>query len=323
MPAGKRENVYNTENRQTPDFFYRHQLTMAGKLTDFISVNTIRWQINELFIYKGYFNISPNPVEKFLAGYAFWPKIKVRYIPDLSVSCKDFEISNIQWIQYPELHISSKFRIFFLRILSLTTKSMVKKPGKIRLLVIEDNRLLREGISAMLLEQPDFKVVAALGAGEHLLEKIGKFTPNVVLLDLGLPSQNSLHLVESVKKKYPATKMIVMDLVPAQADIFEFVRAGISGFVLKDATTHHFLKTIRSVAQGTKVLPPLLTSSLFSQIVEDAINGPGKKISGVIDSIRMTKREKEVIHLVADGLTNKEIAHKLHLSIYNSKKPHP
>jgi len=191
--------------------------------------------------------------------------------------------------------------------------------GRIRVLVIEDNRLLREGISAMLLEQPDIKVVAALGTGENLLLNIGKFIPGVVLLDLGLRSQNSLRLVEAVKRASPETKMIVMDLVPMQADIFEFVRAGVSGFVLKDATTQDFLKTIRAVARGTKVLPSHLTSSLFSQIIEDAINGSPKRSLTLIDSIRMTKREREVIHLVADALTNKDIADKLHLSTYTVK----
>ena len=110
---------------------------------------------------------------------------------------------------------------------------MDKKIKKIRLLIIEDNRLLREGISAMLLEQEDIKVVAALGTSENLLEKIEKFTPSVALLDLGLKSQNSLHLVESMKREFPATKMIVMNLVPVQEDIFEFVRAGVSALSLK------------------------------------------------------------------------------------------
>lgn len=191
--------------------------------------------------------------------------------------------------------------------------------GKVRLLVIEDNRLLREGISAMLIKESDIKVVHSSGTADNILHKIREFTPNVLLLDLGLRTQNSLNLVKSVKKNFPETKMMVMDLVPAQADIFEFVQAGISGFVLKDATTQEFLKTIRAVAQGIKILPPHLTGSLFSQIVEDAINGSPKRNSELINSIRMTKREREVIHLVADGLTNKDIAQKLNLSTFTVK----
>ena len=188
---------------------------------------------------------------------------------------------------------------------------------KIKLLLIEDNRLLREGITAMIKEQPDLKVVAALGTSENILKKINTLKPNVTLLDLGLRSQNSLQVVKSVKKNFSGVKIIVMDLVPVQEEVFEFVQAGVSGFILKDATVDDFLRTIRSVAGGNKVLPPHLTGSLFSQIVEHAVSGP-KKFS-LIKSVRMTKREKQVIELIADGLTNKEIAQKLHLSTYTVK----
>jgi len=188
---------------------------------------------------------------------------------------------------------------------------------KIKLIVIEDNRLLREGITAMIEEQPDLKVVAALGTSENILVKIGTLKPNIALLDLGLRNQNSLKVVKSIIKKFTQTKIIVMDLVPVHEEILEFVQAGVSGFILKDATVDDFLRTIRSVAKGNKVLPPHLTDSLFSQIVEHAVSGP--KSSTLIKSVRMTKREKQVIELIADGLTNKEIAQKLHLSTYTIK----
>ena len=188
---------------------------------------------------------------------------------------------------------------------------------KIRLLIIEDNRLLREGIAAMIEEQSDIKVVAALGTSENTQQKVRTLKPNAILLDLGLRSQNSLQVVKSVKKNFPDVKLIVMDLVPTESDILEFVRAGVSGFILKDATIDDFLRTIRSVTQGTKVLPSLLTGSLFSQIVEHAVNGKGT--SRLIESVRMTKRERQVIELIADGLTNKEIAQKLHLSTHTVK----
>lgn len=188
---------------------------------------------------------------------------------------------------------------------------------KIKLIVIEDNRLLREGITAMIEEQPDLKVAAALGTSENILVKIGTLKPNIALLDLGLRNQNSLKVVKSIIKKFTQTKIIVMDLVPVHEEILEFVQAGVSGFILKDATVDDFLRTIRSVAKGNKVLPPHLTDSLFSQIVEHAVSGP--KSSTLIKSVRMTKREKQVIELIADGLTNKEIAQKLHLSTYTIK----
>ena len=188
---------------------------------------------------------------------------------------------------------------------------------KIKLMVIEDNRLLREGITAMINEQSDLKVVAALGTSENILEKINTLKPNVALLDLGLRNQNSLQIVKSVKKKSSGTKIIVMDLIPVHEEILEFVQAGVSGFILKDASVDDFLKTIRAVAAGEKVLPSNLTDSLFSQIVVHAVSGP--KSSSLIKSVRMTKREKQVIELIADGLTNKEIAQQLNLSTYTVK----
>ena len=188
---------------------------------------------------------------------------------------------------------------------------------KIRLLLVEDNRLLREGISTLLKKQSDMSVVSTVGNGENILEIIGKNKPNILLLDLGLRSQNSLSIVKLVKKNFSATKIIVMDLIPLQADVFEFVHAGVSGFILKDASVSDFLKTIRSVAKGLQILPPNLTGSLFSQIVEHAINE--SKPSTIIDSVRMTKREQQVIELIAEGYTNKEIAQKLHLSTYTIK----
>lgn len=188
---------------------------------------------------------------------------------------------------------------------------------KIQILLIEDNRLLRDGIASMLKKQSDMHVVATVGNGENILLMMGKLNPNIVLLDLGLRNQNSLQVVKLIKKHFPETKVIVMDLIPLQADVFEFVQAGVSGFILKDANVAEFYKTIRSVYRGTQVLPPHLTGSLFSQIVEHAING--SKPSAIVESVRMTKRERQVIELIADGFTNKEIAQKLHLSTYTVK----
>ena len=188
---------------------------------------------------------------------------------------------------------------------------------KIRILLIEDNRLLREGLAAMLKKQQDMSVVETVGNGENILEIMKSHKPEVLLLDLGLRSRSSLSLVKSVKKNSSSPKIIVMDLIPLQADVLEFVQAGVSGFILKDATVNDFLKTIRSVVKGLQVLPPNLTGSLFSQIVENALNG--LQPSEIIDSVRMTKREKQVIELISEGYTNKEIAQELHLSTYTVK----
>jgi len=188
---------------------------------------------------------------------------------------------------------------------------------KIKILLIEDNRLLREGLAAMIKKQEDMNVVETVGNGENILSIMGKLKPDVLLLDLGLRNRSSLNLVKLVKKNYSGTKIIVMDLIPLQADVLEFVQAGVSGFILKDATVNDFLKTVRSVVNGLQVLPPNLTGSLFSQIVEYAVNKTSP--TDIIESVRMTKREKQVIELISEGHTNKEIAQELHLSTYTVK----
>ena len=187
---------------------------------------------------------------------------------------------------------------------------------KIRLLLIEDNRLLRDGIISILKPHKDIVIVAATGDSKNTLLKIHQLKPNVVLLDLGLRSLNSLHVVEIVKNEFPGAKIIVMDLAPVQADILQYVKAGAKGFILKDASLNELLATIRTVSNGETVLPPLLVDSLFSQIVEQAI---GEDKSKLKDAVRMTKREREVIGLLSDGLSNKEIAQKMHVSTFTVK----
>lgn len=184
-------------------------------------------------------------------------------------------------------------------------------------MLVEDNRLLRDGLESFLKKQEDMQVVATVGNGENILLLLEKHKPAILLLDLGLRNQNSLQIVKLSKQHNPDVKIIVMDLIPLQADVLEFVEAGVSGFILKDANEKDLYDTIRSVYQGFKVLPTHLMGSLFTQIVEHAINGSPASV--IIESVRMTKREKQVIELIAEGFTNKEIAQKLHLSTYTIK----
>ncbi len=169
----------------------------------------------------------------------------------------------------------------------------------------------------MLKKEPDINVAAAFGDSNFSPEKISELKPNIVLLDLGLANQNSLELVKYLKAENSDIKVIAMDLVPIQEDIMRYVEAGVSGFILKDASIAEFTKTIRSVAGGEKVLPPTMTGSLFSQIMDYGVNELGP--SELIQSVRMTRREREIVELIAEGLANKEIAYKLNLSIYTVK----
>jgi DNA-binding NarL/FixJ family response regulator len=188
--------------------------------------------------------------------------------------------------------------------------------SKIRILIIEDNRVLRDGLTVMLNGQPDMHVVATIGSGNNILLRATQTRPDLILLDIGLKDRNELSVVESVRKNLPEAKVIGMGFVPTQSDIVEFVAAGASGFILKDASVTEFLRTIQSVAKGEKVLPPSLTDSLFSHFVSLALkNNKGKNIHAV----RMTKREREIIVLIADGLSNKEIAQRLNIATHTVK----
>ena len=180
--------------------------------------------------------------------------------------------------------------------------------------LIEDNRLVREGMTAMLNQTEDFEVVAAGPSGDPALLRDAK--PQVILLDVGLWDDDSLRVAETVKKESPNSKVIIMDLLPVHEDIVEFVNAGVSGFILKDATFDDLVTTIRSVAEGAHVLPPAMTSSLFSQIAKEAIV---RGRAAAMESVRMTSREREVTGLIGEGLSNKEIATRLNIATHTVK----
>jgi DNA-binding NarL/FixJ family response regulator len=184
----------------------------------------------------------------------------------------------------------------------------------IALALIEDNRLMREGITSLLNQLPDLKVVAATSSAD--LSLLGKVNPQVVLLDLGLRNGDSLRIAETVRTEFPQARVIVMDLLPVHEDIVEFVHAGVAGFIMKDATLEDLVSTIRLVAQGTNVLPPQMTGSLFSEIARDAV---ARGRPQLIDAVRMTPREKQVVNLIAEGLSNKQIAARLHIATHTVK----
>lgn len=187
----------------------------------------------------------------------------------------------------------------------------------IRVLLVEDNRLLRDGATAILNKQADIKAISVSGTNGDALAKAQVFKPHVVLLDIGLRNMNSVKIVQLMRKEFPKTEVVVMDLIPSHADVAEFVKVGVAGFILKDATLADFLHTIRTVAKGTKVLPPPLTGSLFSQIVEHALKSGN--VDKIVNSVRLTKREQEVIDSIAAGFSNKEIAAKLFIAVHTVK----
>jgi DNA-binding NarL/FixJ family response regulator len=183
----------------------------------------------------------------------------------------------------------------------------------IKIAIIDDNRLVREALAAMLNRLTDIRVVSSDVADSASLAET---KPDVLLLDVGLRDQDSLRVAATLRQENPDAKIIVMDLLPVNEEIMEYVNAGVSGFVLKDATFDEFLATIRSVAAGTKVLPPRMTESLFSQIAKEV---DGQEPAKVLEAVRMTPREREVIDLIGEGLSNKEIAQRLNIATHTVK----
>jgi DNA-binding NarL/FixJ family response regulator len=186
----------------------------------------------------------------------------------------------------------------------------------ISIVVIDDNRLLREGIALMIRSEPGFTVLAASADVTEALAKVRERSPEVVLVDLGLEDHDTLALTVTIKRDVPTARVIVMGLLATQEDVANFVRAGASGFIMKDASLEEFCATIRAVAAGSVVLPAALTSSLFTQIVT---NLPSGSTAEVLQAVQLTPREVEVIDLLGEGLSNKEIAVRLNIAVHTVK----
>ena len=194
--------------------------------------------------------------------------------------------------------------------------AVMPEPAPVLIVLIDDNRLLREGLAALIHSQPGFRVLTASADVDEALQKAREAKPDVVLLDFGLEDHDSLALTSTVHAEVPTARVIVMGLLPAQEDVANYVRAGASGFIMKDASFDEFVETIRVVAAGAEVLPQALTNTLFSQIARNAVGGSNSR---VLDAVRLTTRERQVIDLLGEGLSNKEIATRLHIAVHTVK----
>jgi len=186
----------------------------------------------------------------------------------------------------------------------------------ISLVLIDDNRLLREGLARLIREQKDFRILAASADADEAMTKVREAKPDVVLLDFGLEGHDSLAITATIHREVPEAKVIVLGLLPIEEDVVSFVRAGASGFIMKDATFEDFVRTIRSVVSGSTVLPPQLAGSLFNQIATQVSK---RGTLRELEAVRLTQRERQVIDLIAEGLANKDIAARLHIAVHTVK----
>jgi PAS domain S-box-containing protein len=188
-----------------------------------------------------------------------------------------------------------------------------ERSDTIKVALIDDKRLVRNAIVSVLNESPDIEAVAAASNGHEVLLEAGV---HVVLLNLGRTSGDILRVARDILKDHPDAGVIVMDLLPAHEDLNQFISAGVSGFIMKDAPLDAVLTTIRSIASGRKVLPDEMTAALFSEIAGGTGTSGGTQNQ---DLVRLTPREREVSALVAESLSNRAIGERLQISVHTVK----
>ena len=183
------------------------------------------------------------------------------------------------------------------------------------MLLIDDSRLRRDVILSMLEGRPAVRVVAA-ESPDTALTRLRDLNASVVLLSAELASASSHHVVARVKDVAPEVRVVVLDVHAAREDIIDFVVAGASGFVVKDATPDDVVRTVVTVAEGGEVLPPSIAGPLFARIAQRPIAPP---IEHKGTCVQLSKREREVVQLIGEGMTNREIAAQLNLSAFTVK----
>jgi DNA-binding NarL/FixJ family response regulator len=189
-----------------------------------------------------------------------------------------------------------------------------KHPASI--VLIEDNRLVREGLARLLRDQRDFEILACAADPEEALRKTREAKPQVVLLDVALQGREGREVLAAIHRQAPEAKVVVMGLSPLSAQVTELVRAGAAGFLMKDASFDAFLGTVRAVVDGTAVLPSELTGTLFTEIADQV---PQRDLTSPLDALRLTPREREVVDMIGAGLSNQEIANRLGIAIHTVK----
>jgi DNA-binding NarL/FixJ family response regulator len=184
------------------------------------------------------------------------------------------------------------------------------------LLIIAHNPLLRDGIAGLLNEQSDMTAMAVYPEWPAAQAAVIGSRPQLILLESCLGASYCRRLRGVTKELDPAPRVIVMDLLGGPEEVIEFVESGCSGLILKDTTTEHFLATIRSVSRGGSFLPTSLTGTIFSYLARGAATRRGHNIR---EAVMLTPREHEVMSLIAEGHSNKEIGGRLHIAVHTVK----
>jgi two-component system response regulator NreC len=180
---------------------------------------------------------------------------------------------------------------------------------RIRTLVVDDHTLVRQGIIGLLESQPDIEVVGQVGTGQDALEACRTLAPDVILMDVAMPGISGLEATREIKRQFPDVHVVILTIHDREDYLFQALRAGASGYVLKGADVQDLLSAVRSAVRGQVYLYPSVTHKLVVDYLRRAKSGGDR---ATVDGL--TDREREILGLIAQGRTTPEIAVELYLS---------
>ena len=177
---------------------------------------------------------------------------------------------------------------------------------KIRVLLADDHAILRKGIRMLINSHPDMEVVGEAKTGREAIDEARKLKPDVVVMDISMPELNGIEGTRQICEELTQTKVIGLSMHKDSVYVREILRAGARGYLLKDSEDDDLLRAIRAVSRGEAFLSPAISDAVLTDY--------RKHVSNPVDLL--TSREREVLTMIADGKTNKEIANALNLSVY-------
>jgi DNA-binding NarL/FixJ family response regulator len=186
----------------------------------------------------------------------------------------------------------------------------------IRVLVVDDQELFRRGLVMLLGVEPGIEVVGEAGDGVEGTNLAASAAPDVVLLDVRMPKRSGIEACTAIKETVPSAKIIMLTVSDEEADLYEAVKSGASGYLLKDSSIEEVAQAVRVVADGQSLISPSMAVKLIDEFKQ--MSRPERD---QVPGLRLTERELEVLRLVAKGLNNREIARQLYIS-ENTVKNH-